>query len=275
MTAAPSAPGLYAGVPEEIYHGGPGLSSSGARRLLQVTPHRWRWEQDNPKPPSEEMEFGTAVHTLVLGTGAPLVDTGYQKWQTNAAKERVAEIRAAGGVPMRPKDFDAAHTAAANVRAHETASRLLRGGVPELSAYARDPQSGVMLRARGDYVRFTDPRTALVDDLKTTSESGPDQFLWSVDKYGYHRQQAFYEFVFALLGIEIEFVFVVICNVAPFEVFVVDLPRRAVDLGERDNRRAIDRYAECVLTDTWPSHADGIHHIDLPEKTYRQEEYAR
>ncbi|WP_063039665.1 PD-(D/E)XK nuclease-like domain-containing protein [Nocardia pseudovaccinii] len=270
---APIEPGLYAGVPEAVYHGGPGISSSGARRLLQVTPHRWRWERENPKPPSEEMEFGTAVHTLVLGTGATLVDTGHQKWNTNVAKARVAEIRAAGDVPMRPLDFEAAHTAAANVRAHESASRLLTGGIPELSAYARDPETGVMLRARGDYVRLRDSHAALVDDLKTTSESGPDGFLWSVAKYGYHRQQAFYEFVFALLGIEIEFVFIVVCNAPPYEVFVVDLPRRAVDLGERDIRRALERYASCVLTDIWPSHADGIHHIDLPEKTYRQEEW--
>ncbi|WP_280185169.1 hypothetical protein [Nocardia gipuzkoensis] len=103
--SAPTEPGLYAGVPEHIYHGDRNsLSSTGARRLLEVTPHRWRYEQDNPARSSAAMDFGTAVHTLVLGTGAPLVDTGYDEWRSNDAKNRVAENSAEGGDTIRPKE---------------------------------------------------------------------------------------------------------------------------------------------------------------------------
>ena len=273
---APTESGLYAGVPESVYHGDKNsISSTQARRLLEVTPHRWRWERDNPLPPSDVFDFGTAVHTLVLGVGAPLWDTGYDKWQSKDAKAEVAKARAAGAIPLRPKDFDRAHVAAEKVRAHDAASALMSEGEPELSGWARDPESGVMLRTRPDWLRFTGPDTAIIEDLKTSSEPGPDEFRWSVAKYGYHRQQAWIELVLAALGIAVtEFYFTVVCVDPPHEVYVVDLPSRAVELGARDNRRALDRYAECFLTDTWPSHLDGIHHIDLPEKTYRQEEYA-
>ncbi|MFI6368665.1 PD-(D/E)XK nuclease-like domain-containing protein [Nocardia sp. NPDC050630] len=274
---APTKPGLYAGVPEEIYHGDRGsISSTQARRFLDVTPHRWRWERDNPKPPSDAFDLGTAVHTLVLGVGAPLWDTGYDKWQSNDAKAEVAKARAAGAIPLRPKDFDAAHTAAANVKAHPDVQALHADGVPELSAWAPDPMTGVMLRSRPDWVRWTSPTTMIADDLKTSSESGPDEFRWSCAKYGYHRQEAWIRWVLLLLGVEVtDFYFVVICTDPPYEVYVVDLPLRAVELGDRDNRRAIDGYAECLFTDTWPSHRVGTHHIDLPEKFYRMEEYAR
>jgi hypothetical protein len=270
-------PGLYAGVPERVYHADrDSISSSQARRLLEVTPHRWKWERDHPPEPSDVFDFGTAVHTIVLGVGAQPVDSGHDKWQSNAAKAEVARIREAGAIPLKPKDFDRAHAAAARVRENSDVAALHSAGEPELSGWARDPITGVMMRTRPDWLRFTSPTTAIVDDFKTSSEPGPDGFMWSVAKYGYHRQQPWIEFVLSLLGITVtEFYFTVVCVDPPHEVYVVDLPARAVELGARDNRRALDRYAECLLADTWPSHASGIHHIDLPEKTYRQEEYAR
>lgn len=274
MTGAPTEPGLYAGVPEHVYHADrASISSSQARRLLAVTPHRWQWERDHPKRPSDEMNWGTAVHTLVLGTGQPPMDSGYQVWNTKASKERVAEIRAAGGIPMRPREFDAAHIAAERVRAHPTAAPLLASGEPELSAWALDPDTGIMLRARADWVHWTSSVTAVIVDLKTSGEPGPDEFRRSVHKFGYHRQQAHYQKVFERLGIRTAFVFLAVCSEPPYEPYVVELPDRAVELGDRDNARALAIYAECVATGAWPTHDTRIHEIDLPAWAYKQEEY--
>jgi hypothetical protein len=271
---APTEPGLYAGVPEHVYHGDRNsISSTQVRRLLEVTPHRWQWERDRPRPPSSAMEWGTALHTLVLGVGMPPVDTGFDVWNTKASKEKVAEVRAEGGIPMKPNDFAAVHAAAENLRSHPEAARLLAAGVPELSAWARDPDTGVMLRARADWVHWMDERTAVIGDVKKSNEPGPDEFAWSVDKYGYHRQQAFYQRVFGLRGIHTAFVFLVVCSDAPFEPYVVDLPDRAVELGERDNARALEIYAKCVADDSWPTHEPRIHEIDLPARAYKREEY--
>ncbi len=275
--SAPVKPGLYAGVPESIYHSDrSSISSSQARRLLEVTPHRWKWERDHPKPASDAFDLGTVVHTIVLGVGAQPVDSGYDKWQSNDAKAEVARIRAAGGIPLRPKDFAAAHAAAARLLEHSAVAVILADGVPELSGWAQDPETQVMMRTRPDWTRWLGPDLADVDDLKTSAEPGPDEFMWSVAKYGYHRQQAWIEHVLAVLGITVRrFRFIVVCTDPPYEVYIVDLPARAVELGARDNRRALERYAECVLTDTWPTHEAGVHHIDLPGKSYRQEEYSR
>lgn len=274
--AAPSEPGLYAGVPEAIYHGDRNsISSTQARRLLEVTPRRWQWERNNPRPSSSAMEWGTALHTLVLGVGMPPVDTGYEKWQTDKAKTRVAEIRAEGGIPLKPKEFEAVNTAAENLRKHPEVALLLASGEPELSAWARDPDTGVMLRARGDWVHWIDERTAVIGDVKKSSEPGPDEFAWSVDSYGYHRQQAFYQRVFALLGVRTTFRFLVVCSDPPYEPYVVELKQAAVELGERDNARALEIYAQCEAAGEWPTHDIRIHEIDLPARAYRREEYAQ
>lgn len=274
---APTEPGLYAGLPEEIYHRDRrSISSTGARRLLQVTPHRWRWEQDHPRPTTDEMEWGSAVHTLVLGAGPEPVDTGYDRWQSNDAKACVAEIRKAGGIPLKPKDYARAQAAAARVRAHSAAAAVLSSGQPELSAYARDPETGVMMRARLDWTRFITPTSVLVGDLKTTSKPGPDEWAWSAADFGYHCQGPFYTDVLAALPTPIEVVtwlWIVVCSDPPHEVWVSEMPVTAFDLGRRRNRRALDIYAECIETDIWPTHMDGIYLTDLPERVYRREEF--
>ncbi|WP_280371061.1 PD-(D/E)XK nuclease-like domain-containing protein [Nocardia wallacei] len=272
---APSEPGLYAGVPEPVYHGDRNsVSSSQVRRLLEVTPRRWHWELDHPRPVSDEMEWGSAVHTLVLGAGPVPVDTGFDRWQSNDSKARVREIRAVGNIPLKPKDFARAQAAAAEVRKHPDAAAILSAGQPELSAYARDPHTGLMMRARPDWLRILTPATALVGDLKTTTKPGPEEWLWSAGDFGYHQQEPFYTDVLALLGIEVvQWVWIVVCSDPPHEVWTVEFPSAASDLGRRRNRRALDLLAECLALGEWPTHAAGIQLADIPQKFYRQEEW--
>ncbi|MBF6459834.1 PD-(D/E)XK nuclease-like domain-containing protein [Nocardia puris] len=268
-------PGLYRGVPEAIYHGDRGsISSSQARRLLEVSPYRWRTELNTPRKPSPDMEWGTALHTLVLGTGALVIDTGAEKWTTDAVKADVADIRRRGHIPLRPKDFAAVNAAATAVRAHGYASLLFDSGEAELSAWAPDPASEVMMRARADWVRWEGQGRARLVDLKTTSELGPASWMWSVAKYGYHAQEAWYRDVFELCGVEVVgFTFVVVTNSAPFEVFTSELHPRAVDLGRDRNAAALDIYAGCAAVNEWPSHGEQVFSIDIPEKYYRRQEF--
>ncbi|WP_324195831.1 PD-(D/E)XK nuclease-like domain-containing protein [Nocardia cyriacigeorgica] len=203
------------------------------------------------------------------------VDTGFDKWQSNDAKARVAEIREAGGIPLRPKDFDAVHQAAENLRNHERVRRWLASGEPELSVYHRDPVTGVMLRARADWVHWIDARTALILDVKKSRAEGPDEFRESVEKFGYDCQQDWYQAAFAAHGITTAFEFGVICSDPPYEPYVVDLSDRYLERAAERNRRAIDIYAACRESGHWPSHGDGDHsnHIQ-PSRWAYKEDYA-
>lgn len=273
--SAPTEPGLYSGVPEAVYHADrESVSSSQARRLLEVTPFRWNFEREHPRPPSEEMVWGSAVHSLVLGDGPLPVDTGYDRWQSGDAKARVAEIRASGAIALKPKDFARAHAAAERVREHPEAAAVLSAGKPELSAFARDPQTGLMMRARPDWLRLLTPSTALVGDLKTTNKSGPDEWIWSAGEFGYFLQQPWYEDVLALLGIEVvRWLWLIVCSDPPHEVWVQEFPPSAPELGRRCNRRALEVLADALAAGEWPTHRAEIRVDDIPQKFYRREEY--
>ncbi|MHC5536685.1 PD-(D/E)XK nuclease-like domain-containing protein [Singulisphaera rosea] len=82
--------------------------------------------------------------------------------------------------------------AAAEVLAADPyASAALSGGMPEVSFFVRDPETGVMLKARMDYVR---PRSTV--DLKTFSNSRGkpvEKAIFEAIYYeGYHLQCVFY-----------------------------------------------------------------------------------
>jgi hypothetical protein len=268
------APGLYAGVPETTYHGDRGsLSSSGARRLLEVAPAQWKWERDHPKEPTADMILGSAVHTLTLGVGAPVVEVKVDTWQSGAAKARRAEIESEGGIALKTKDYEQAVAMATAARAEIDAlvgEDHIR--YPELSGYAEDPETGVMLRMRADLLVQRPDGTWYVIDLKTTAAVNPQKFDKSVAEYGYHQQDPWYRDVLALrpMCVHVDtFLFLAISKDPPYLASTAELDPFDVDLGRRLNRRAIDLYAKCAAADDWPAHP---HHIvSLPSwAAYRE-----
>jgi hypothetical protein len=171
------------------------LSSTGARELLKPGgPARFRHHMDaGTLEVRREFDVGHAVHTLVLGAGPqPITVVGTGKggpnaWQNQADKDLVAQARAAGRVPLRPADMAAAEAMAAAVRAHPIAAKLLTAGQPERTLIWRDPATGVLCRAKADWLRPDG-----IVDLKTTESAAPDALSKAAHNYGYAIQAPFY-----------------------------------------------------------------------------------
>ena len=53
------------GMPEDQYHGAPGLSASNLKDLLK-SPARYQYNSKNPREPTRDKVIGRAVHMLVL-----------------------------------------------------------------------------------------------------------------------------------------------------------------------------------------------------------------
>ncbi|MCU1640887.1 MAG: hypothetical protein JWN03_1162 [Nocardia sp.] len=273
---APTVPGVYAGVPEHVYHGDLGsLSSSGARRLLELAPKEWLYERDHPetREPTPEMEMGTDVHTDVLGVGPRRVEIKAPDFKKPADQKRRKEIRARGEIPLLTRQIATVEAMAEAVLTDADAGPLLASGVPELSAYGRDPITGVMMRARTDWVHERSGGRIGID-LKTCDSSSPADFAAEVRRWSYHVQQAWYEQVFAEAGQPLDaFVFVAVAKRRPHLVAVHELKPRVVDLGRDIARRALDKYARCIEHNEWPGHGRGFHQIDLPDWEFKKELY--
>jgi hypothetical protein len=283
MTAVALEPGVYELTDEEYF--GPQLasttlSSTGARELLKPGgPARFRHAIDNGTlEVRREFDLGHAVHTLVLGAGPTPVEvpgTGANpdEWRKDADKAEVARLRAKGYVPLRPSDYAAALAMTKAVEAHPIAKKLLSGGEPERTLIWRDPATGVLCRAKADWLRPDG-----IVDLKTTQDASADALSKSAHNYGYAVQAPFYLRGFRAAGLdtwspEPFFVHIAVEKTPPYLVHVNQLTERAMAWGDRQVSQALEIFRDCQASGVWPGYPlDEITDIDLPGWV-RTEEY--
>lgn len=256
-------PGIH-NLDEHAYHTAPGLSHTGARQILN-NPARYHWARthDTHRP---VFDYGRAAHRVVLGAGAPLAIIDAPDWRTKTAKEQRDEARTTGHTPILAHDHAVITAMADQLRNHPIASRLFTSGTPEQSLFWHHPPTGTLLRARLDWLPPTPTnRRAIIPDYKTAIDASTAAFTRTFANYGYHQQAAWYcDGYRTLTGHDAAFVFVVQEKTPPFLVNVVELDEVALRVGAERNRRAIDLYAECVASDTWPGYPPEIQLVKLP-----------
>lgn len=270
-------PGVY-NLTEAEYHADPvvggSLSSTGARTLITSSPARFWWDREHGRPDTREFDHGRAAHREVLGAGGDVVviaGSGKRPnaWDTNETKAAVSAARAAGKTPIRPADAATVAAMADALRAHPVAGPLFaRPGRAEQSFVGRDPETGVMCRARADWMPHVDGGRVLVVDYKSTADASPAGFKVSSAKYGYHQQGPWYCDVLTWLdldnGIPPQFVLVAQEKDPPYLVTINRLTERAIEWGRVLNRKARDIYRHCTETGEWPGYSTGITELDLP-----------
>lgn len=263
--AVPASPvvGVVRDMPPSEYHSHPALSQSKAKVLLDAPSLAHALHQlENPEPPTVQMEEGTVVHYLMFGGEAPvLVDA--PNWQTKIAKEARAEARAKGLVPLLEKDLPRLEKCADAVRNHPTASALLDEGDPELSMFGYDPETGVPMRGRAD---FLNAERHLVD-LKTTQDASLDAFGVSIAKYGYDIQCPWYMHLAQqndLIDDDSRYVFVVVERDEPFDITIQTLHPDDIKVGRAYMRHALDLYAKATFASEWPSYPTEVMFARVP-----------
>lgn len=267
--------GFHVDIPEEDYHRDPtSLSHSGAKTLLKA-PALFRYEQQHPVF-KRAFEFGKAAHGKVLGVGAEirtipadlLASNGAAS--TKEAKAFMAKAEAEGAVALKAAEVQQIDDMATELASHHLAAELLSEGEAEVSAYAVDEATGVMRRCRFDWLGPT-----TLTDYKTADSSDPAVFRKRAAEFGYHMQHGWYLDLARDLGHPAEaFAFIVQMKAPPYLVSVVELIPRAVDRGRELNARALQLYADCVKTDTWPGYLSDTEFasVDLPDWAYYDHE---
>lgn len=250
------APALVDTLDETIYHADQRALSQSAAKVILRSPAHFRWQQQHPPEPKTRFEFGTAAHKLVLKVGAPLVEYDYDAEKvkkpkaTTAFKEQQAALRKTGGVLLLPDEMRQVEAMAAKIREHRLAMELLAEGQAEVSAYGQDPDTGIWLRGRFDWLAA---RTVV--DYKTAESSDPVVFVKKAVEYAYDLQSAWYLDLAALAGHPVDaFAHIVQEDKPPYVVTVVVLPAELIMRGRALKRRALERYRDCIEADAWPGY---------------------
>lgn len=279
MTAEWAGPGAY-DVPEQDYHAdrlvpGGSLSYSGAKKLLPPScPALYRHGRDSPQQHKAVFDFGTAVHTLVLQSGAALYVIDEPDWRKKAAQDERDGAYEHGFAPLLVADYLTAAAAAAAVHAHPIAGPLFaRPGAAEQSLYwttiieLGGAQVTVGRRARPDWQTTLADGRPVVVDLKTCVSAHPGAIAKAVWNFRYDMQADGYtDAVQTVQGLDVPppFVFVFVEKAAPHLVTVCELDGHALTVGRASNLRALRIYAECQASGVWPSYVSDIPLITLP-----------
>ena len=258
---------IIEGLSDLDYHRSPALSASGAKLILK-SPAHYRWAMDHPTT-SQTFNLGHAVHSLVLGSGRPVTMIQSDDYKTKAAREERDHALTMGAIPLTRTEHAQVAAMAEAVLNHPLAAALFADGTPELSIFTTDPEIGVELRTRPDWIGRT------IVDLKTTVNANPadfDRIAWT---YHYEQQAAWYLDEVARAGImpdEDRLLFVNVEKSPPYLVSVTELDAEALRIGRERNREAIDTFARCIATNEWPGYPAIEHLVPLP--TYAAMQYA-
>lgn len=277
-------PGVYDGIPEAVYHRDPvpaslgkSLSSSGARKLLPPScPALFKYEQDHKQPHKKAFDFGSAAHQLVLGEGPGIVEISAPDMRTKAAQEQRDAAYAEGKIPLLPKEYAQVEEMAAELKRHPIAGALFQPGMgkPEQSLFWKDPQTGVICRARFDWLPTqVKGKRLIIGDYKTAHSLTDRDLQKAIHEHGYHQQDDWYRAGARELGIgdkHTSFVFVFQMKKPPYLVRVVELDWVARRIGAERNRRALETYARCMESGVWPGFSDDIEMFSLPAYAERQ-----
>jgi hypothetical protein len=264
--------GLHTDLSNEAYHADKtSLSSSGARKLLPPScPAKFRYEQDNPQPATKTFDYGNAAHKEVLGNGPGLFVVDADLWNTDAIRDEVAAIRAAGGIPLKQHEMDMVKAMAEAIRRHPLAAALLDPayGAPEQSGFWIDAPTGIRRRVRFDWLPSIHSGRLIIPDYKTATDASEEAMQKDIAKYGYNCQAAWYEEATQALdlgGEDAEMLLIVQEKKPPYLVNVIGFDFFSREIGRAKNRAAIEKFAECTATGRWPGYADAEpNYLGLP-----------
>lgn len=263
------------GISNEEYHAGPGLSVSGAKRLLRTPFHYRALAQQHdapPKAPTPAMVNGTLVHCALLEPNefdsrywiGPEVDKRTKQW-----KDYLQTAQGNGVELISKVQRDAAMRQADALRALPEVAELLDapGFVAEQSVYWRDVAHGLLFKCRPDgRTPVGRGRGVVLLDVKTAADASPEGFAKACGTWGYHLQDPWYcEGVQTALGVEVHgMVFAVVESEYPHAAKTYMLGDESRAFGRERIALARARYAECMERDEWPGYGPGIQVIDLP-----------
>lgn len=260
-------PGIYTDMPEDEYHSHHWvLSSSSAKKLMAPScPALFRYQVDHPEHKAA-FDYGSAAHKFVLGSGPEIHIVREDSWRKNVAQEARTEAYAKGQIPLLWKDYQDVKAMADALQRYPLAARLLRSGGAELSLFWDD--DGLARRARLDWLcadKFGG--RDVIADYKTTTSCDPSKLEKVIWDLAYNQQAAWYldgSIAGGLVSTDAVFVFIFQEKAAPYLVNVVQLDAPLLEAGRRRNRQALDIFARCLETDTWPSHSSDVPVMSMP-----------
>jgi exodeoxyribonuclease VIII len=264
--------GFVSGMPFEEYAQVDALSGSELLRMRR-SPMFYRWCEDNPQEPTDDMKLGTVIHTAILEP--PLLGK-IAVWGTKP-EEKVRNgkvwdaFKAANSnlLILTKKENEQVVATVEGAYENPNARKYLDAeGECELSMFWVDAATGLNMKGRLDkFIRTKE--TATVVDLKKTRSPSARRFGAQAFQLGYYIKAAIYvSGVQALTGIRPKFKWIAIESKGPHESAVYRATPDVLTLGMQEWETLARLLIECRKTDVWPQEQEVEEDLILPEYAF-------
>lgn len=265
MTLSEKTNGLYYDVPFEDYIACEAINAS-ALKEFRKSPLHFQLARNFQRKPTEALQFGRVVHTLVLEPEkfwleyACLADDVDLRTTQGKNMRKDAMERHPGKTIIRNAEFKAAEKIAENIKKHSKISPFLSKAKREISI--KWDIDGIACKGRID--AYVESR-GIILDLKTTQNVTTKVFSKSIWQYGYHYQAAWYQRGLHALGYPADkFVFIAVESSSPYGVKVYELDDDVLRTAQQKIDEWLIIYQMCESTKSWPGYSDDIEIISLP-----------
>jgi len=238
-------------MPNDEYHASLGISKSGLD-LIERSPAHYKNKKFNSKG-TRAMMVGTAIHAAILEPERFEKEYIFSESRDRVDKKykELKKIHGEDLVLTGPEGRNVIGMKDAVYQNEKAATELNKEGMAEASFFTTDPETGIQLRCRFDWVNCD----RIGVDVKKTQDLR--KFNRSVSDYRYHVQDAMYSFVYEqVTGDALEkFYFLAVEEQAPYanKMFLCDDFYK--EIGAYYFRKNLRMYADCVDKNVWPESA--------------------
>lgn len=245
------------------YHSEKTAISKSRLAKFAIAPIYYKWCEDNPQPPTEDLAFGSALHKLVLeedtfSTEFVVLPKDIDR-RTKAGKELYEQFMATVGdrTVITEEQYQTICEMKATILANDYAKVLLNGK-HEKSFYFQDELTQEWVKARPDCYRTIqdgDTEKVLIIDLKSCRSAMPKDFQHDIVRYSYDLQCAIYKTaVSKVLNVPIEnveFIYLAIEKKPPYLSAIYVASQDIFDRGMQLYREYLGTYHQCKETNNF------------------------
>jgi hypothetical protein len=261
-TIGPSGITGFFRMSEDDYRTFPAINQSSLKMLLSKTPAHFKANWGRKTEDTPALKFGRDVHMLY---GEP--ELFYRTYvrepifegskRTKAYKDKIAEFEEAniGKEIMKAESWDKAHSIVKRLNSESHTALVTNSEESEICAFWYCPKREMQFKLRVDSIN---PKYVI--DLKTTISAERRDFAYSVKKYHYDFQAAFY-----LWGISRidptsihRFRFIAVEKDPPYETALYEASNETIARGWKKVEQTLDIFEECRNNDYWPGYGTDV-----------------
>lgn len=258
---------IYPDIPEEEYRNALGENITGLKHML-LSPAHYKYRKDETDPDKEKVQLiiGTLVHRAKFERDkfAYVVrPKEFDSWRTKASQE----WRDSQTLPVvTAEEEDDIIRCVDALENCELLNELAARGQAEVAAFKIHEKTGLRMKGRADLWTVDDGGRRWLIDLKTVPEGGASReaFRAKIDTLNYALQAAYY---CDLFGTD-NFLFVAVEKKGFPGVGTYQLTPDDLDVARQVNNRLLERLADCIAKDDWPSYTTDA--VTLPMSDYKR-----